>query len=134
MNARDEFQALIDRYLAGYERHDAQACAALYASDGKVLSPWGAPVTGSDAIKALHEDWFLEGESDKVMTVIDARADGNAGYCLVGYSANVPTDSGGLQRIFGSSLNTFVRQPGGQWKIHHTSINELENEEAGFER
>jgi len=134
MDAHVEFQALIDRYLEGYERHDAQACASQYAQNGKVFSHWGAPATGIDAIRALHEDWFLEGESDKVMAVFDARAVGDTGYCLVRYSANLPGEAGGLRRVFGSSLNTLARQTDGQWKIHHTSINELENEEAGFER
>lgn len=134
MGIQAEFQALIDRYLAGYESHDARACASQYAQDGKVFSPWSAPVSGTEAIEALHEEWFLDGESDKVMTVFDARANGDIGYCLVRYAANVPGNPGGLERIFGSSLNTLTRQPDGHWKIQHTSINELDNEEAGFER
>lgn len=134
MEFQDAFRAVIDRYLAGYENHDAQACASQYTPGGKIFSPWGDPVTGTKAIKALHEEWFSEGETDKVMTIFDAHADGNTGYFLVRYSANVPDKTGGSERVFGSSLNTLARQPGGQWKIQHTSINELDNEETGFER
>ena len=44
----------------------------------------------------------------------------------------IQTGGGEYARVFGSSLNTFLRQPDGSWKIRHTSLNELEDDQTGF--
>lgn len=132
MSPRALLQEVLDLYLAAYTAQDAAACAAAYTRDGQIFSPYGPPVTGATAIAAAHEVWFAEGATDKKMTILEAHADGDVAFCSLVYSANVPAGEGRTVRIFGSSLNTFLRQPGGSWKIRHTSLNELEDDQTGI--
>lgn len=132
MTARALLQQVFDDYLVAYAAHDPAACAAAYTRDGQIFSPYGPPVTGTAAITATHVAWFAEGETDKKMTILEARADGDVAFCSAIYSAEIPTEDGGAMRVFGSSLNTFLRQPDGRWKIRHTSLNELEDDQTGI--
>lgn len=129
MDARSEFQRVIDQYLAAYEAHDSAGCAALYGEDAIILSPFGPPAIGREAIRAAHRAWFDEDETGKTMTVLRASIEGDTGHCLVAYAADVPGDAG-PQRAHGASLNTLSRVDG-RWRLTHTSLNELENDIAG---
>ena len=126
MDAVATFQALIDRYLAAYEAHDAVGCAALYATDGEVYSPFGAPAHGPAEIEAEHRRWFEDGETNKTMAVTRAGIDGNLGYCLVWFEADVPGQDGGTERFRGTSLNVMERRSDGVWTIKLTSLNEVQ--------
>lgn len=130
MDATEVLQSVIDLYLAAYEAHDAAACAALYADDGVVISPFGPPAIGRDAIRDAHEAWFLDGETNKVMTVIRAGIDGKTGHCLVAFSADVPGDAG-PERFHGASLNTLART-NDRWLMTHSSLNELDSDLTGL--
>ncbi|MGI3183555.1 YybH family protein [Nioella aestuarii] len=132
MTARAVLQQVFDSYLETYAAHDAPGCASAYTHDGQIFSPYGPPVTGTAAIVATHEAWFSEGETDKEMTILEARLDGDIAFCSLIYSANVPVADGKSERVFGSSVNTFLRQPDGCWKIRHTSLNELEEDQTGI--
>ena len=124
MDPLSTFQAVIDRDLAAYEAEDAEGCAALYAEDGELVSPFGPPVRGRVAIAAAHRDWFSEGETNKTMTVVRAGIDGALGYCLVRYAAEVPVAAGGRSQSRGLSLNVMERRSDGHWTIKLTSLNE----------
>lgn len=121
-----EFQKLFDAYVETYLAGDAPGCAAFYAKDGKIYSPFGPPIEGRKAIEEAHCEWFLEGETNKVITVKDARAEGLVGYCAAHYAADVPQNDGTFAKEAGTSVNTFERQADGHWKIRHTSLNTLD--------
>ena len=121
---RDQIHALIAQYLDAYEARDAAGCVALYTEDACILSPWGPPVRGQKAIAGAHLEWFEEGETNKVMQIADLRIDAALAICLVRYAADIPAEDGPT-RVFGASLNALCRQPGGGWKISHTSLSEL---------
>ena len=128
MTARALFQPVLDRYLAAYLAHDSAACAAEYTRDGQIFSPYGPPATGTASLRAAHESWFEEGEFNKSMTILEARAEGDVGFCSLLYAADITMPDGTISRVFGSGINTFVRLPDGTWKIRHTSLNELEDD------
>ena len=125
MDAVATFQALIDRYLAAYEAHDAAGCAAFYAPDAEMHSPYGPAATGRAEIAATHRDWFEEGETNKVMQVTSAGIVGDLGYCLVRFEANMPAADGGTEQSRGISLNLMERRDDGVWTIALASLNEL---------
>ena len=125
MSINDEIQRIWDAYVDDYMAHDAAACAAYYQPEGEIHSPFGPPVVGARAIRATHQDWFAEGETNKTITVLDARAEGTLAYCLSAYSADVPQTRGPAVTESGTSLNVLERQPGGGWKIRYTSLNAL---------
>ena len=124
---------VIAGYLAAYQAHDGIGCSAFYTDDAILLSPWGPPLFGPDAIAAAHVEWLKEGETNKVMTIVDLVVDGETGICLVHYDADVPGDNGTAEKAFGTSLNTLQRQPDGNWKIRHASLNELAERPMGFD-
>lgn len=117
----------MNRYLERYAAHDSEGCADLYAETGVILSPYGPPAIGRAAIRDEHAAWFLEGETNKSMMVLDAALDGAAGFCLVAYSADVPGDNGPM-RVHGASVNTLTKDKDGDWLIQQTSLNELEHD------
>lgn len=128
MTARELFQPVLDRYLQAYIAHDSAGCAAEFTPDGQIFSPYGPPATGTAALKAAHDCWFEEGEFNKSMTILEARAEGGVGFCSLLYAANVTAPDGQVLRIVGTGLSTFLRQTDGSWKIRHTSLNELEEQ------
>ena len=127
MGKTDAIRDVIARYLSAYENHDSAGCSAVYAPDAIVLSPWGPPLHGPDAIAAAHIDWFEAGETNKTMKIRDLIVDGRTAICLVTYAADVPAESGSPEKVFGASLNTLQCQPDGSWKIRHTSLTELDD-------
>lgn len=133
MDDEAAIRSVIAGYLAAYEAHDGAGCGAVYSDDAIVLSPWGPPRRGPDAIAAAHVEWFREGETNKVMSVVDVVADGDLGICLLRYEADIPGDGAAAARAFGASLNVLRRQSDGAWKISHCSLNELEDNRTGFE-
>jgi uncharacterized protein (TIGR02246 family) len=127
MTAVVQFQSIMNSYLERYAAHDSKGCADLYTEDAVILSPYGPPAIGRTAIRDEHATWFLEGETNKSMTVLDAALDGATGFCLVAYSADISGEQG-QTRIYGASLNTLKKDPDGKWLIHQTSLNELEHD------
>ena len=123
MDACAEFQNLFDRYVELYLAGDVAGCVAFYAPDGQIHSPFGPPVVGAEALEKIHKEWFLEGEVNKTIQVLEARAEADIGYCLARYSADVPQDDGSYQPDGGTSVNTFERLEDGRWVIRLTSLN-----------
>jgi len=111
------------KYLTAYQARDAAGCAAIYAPETAVFSPFGPPIEGRDSIAEAHEGWFALGEENKRIEVIDCAASGNVGYCLLTSSADIPGDDGTVQPDSGTNLCAMVRRSG-VWQILHSSINE----------
>lgn len=131
MPDRAQFKDVIDKYFTAYAAHDAAGCANVYTPEGQIFSPFGPPITGKPAIAAAHALWFQEGETNKEVNILEAQFDGDVGFCALSFSADVPAASGGADRVYGSSLNTMLRQADGAWKIRHTSLNDLEDDALG---
>ncbi|MEX0337455.1 MAG: SgcJ/EcaC family oxidoreductase [Arenibacterium sp.] len=107
----------MDTYLAAYAAQDSDGCAAIYTTEALVITPWGPPATGRDAIAAEHKAWFEEGETNKTLAIVDLRIDGDLATCLMAFSADVPAESGGTEGSRGASLNTLIRHDDGTWQI-----------------
>ena len=114
-------RALVEAYASAYEAHDARVCADIFTGDALVVSPWGPPTRGTEAIAATHLDWFAEGERNKEMTVEDLVIDGDLAFCLLRFAADVPAG-----RSNGVSLNSLRRQSDGGWRISHCCLCELD--------
>ena len=54
MSIRDDLQSLFNIYVAAYQAGDAAACAAIFAINGELYSPYAPPARGRAAIEALH--------------------------------------------------------------------------------
>ncbi|WP_299982504.1 hypothetical protein [uncultured Ruegeria sp.] len=56
MTIRDELSLLFQSYVSAYRRADAAGCAAVFATDGQLFSPYGS-AKGQNEIADLHRDW-----------------------------------------------------------------------------
>ena len=56
---RERIQALLDRYLAAWQRRDVQALVACYAADCEVISPMFRTVRGRSELETSYQDMFL---------------------------------------------------------------------------
>ena len=118
-----EMGAVMESYNTAYRACDAGGCAAVYASEATIYSPFGPPLKGREAITAAHEIWFASGEKNKRIDILDCAACGDLGYCLIAYSASVTEDDGSVRQEAGTNLLAMVRE-GGSWRIRHSSMNE----------
>jgi ketosteroid isomerase-like protein len=108
---------LLDRYLIAYAARDASACAALYAPMGEIHSPFAPPARGTEAIRALHAEWFTTSEDNKRLDVCNAGVSGDLGFALLRYAADTPEGPDA-----GTSLNVIERAASGRWKFRLTSL------------
>lgn len=119
MTVADEFQAVLDRYVRAYREGDADGCAAVFAEDAEMISPYGPPARGRDAIRAAHADWVRDGAAGKSVTVLRAGADGTTGWCLARFSEGDVTGDG-------ISLSVLTRDAAGDWQITICSLNAVD--------
>jgi uncharacterized protein (TIGR02246 family) len=122
MSIETDLQAVIDRYVDAYNRHDLAAIGAIFTDTASLYSPYGPPAVGHAAIMQAHTDWFAANEQNKRMTVISAQATGDLAYCVLHYAGDFPDESGTLSTESGVSVNVLKRQGGGPWKLHVTSL------------
>jgi ketosteroid isomerase-like protein len=117
MSIRDDLQNFWNIYAAAYRAGDAAACAALFAADAALYSPYAPPARGRAAIEALHRVWTQDGGgADKQLTVIEAGSSGDLAWCLAAYSEGQATGDG-------TSLGILGRQAEGDWLIRMCSLN-----------
>lgn len=114
---RDDLQELLDTYAAAYRAADAAGCAAMFAPECELHSPFAPPARGRSEVEALHRVWTVEGGADKTLAVVGAGGSGDLAWCVAAFSEGPATGSG-------TSLNVFERQPDGRWLIRICSLNE----------
>ena len=132
MSDQDAIRALFARYTDAYAARDAVGVAGTFTQEAKLFSPFGPPAFGRPAIAATHAKWFLDGERDKVLRVLDCETHGTMGHALVGFAATVDADDGQPGRMFGVGLNTLSRRDPGSWLIQHCCLNLLDTPPEGF--
>ena len=116
MSIRDDLQSLFDIYVAAYQVGDATACAAIFALNGELYSPYAPPARGRAAIEALHKVWTQEAGGGKQLIVSAAGNSGDLAWCLATFSEGQVTGDG-------TSLNILERHADGDWLIRVCSLN-----------
>jgi uncharacterized protein (TIGR02246 family) len=110
-------QAAVDlahRYDSNYNAKDPAAMAALYATDGTLLSPAGPAVRGRDALKAYYTDRFAAGANGHATKVLEVHVQGDGGYGINQFSVNSPqANGGGLHEVSGRIVTIYQRDPDG---------------------
>ena len=122
MSLETEMQAIIDRYVDAYNRHDLMVIAAMYTEKAALYSPYGPAALGHAAVMQAHKDWFGANEQNKRMRVIRAEGKGDLAYCVIHYAGDFPDDAGSLITESGVSVNVLKRHVDGHWQIHITSL------------
>lgn len=117
MSFKQECEELLSQYVSSYQQGDAKGCAAVYAKNAEMFSPFGPPAIGRQAIEDAHADWVAKGADSKQIIVMSASREGDLGWCVAEFSEGSTGQ--------GVSLNVLARQPDGNWLITHCSLNEL---------
>ncbi|MBS0123044.1 YybH family protein [Thetidibacter halocola] len=115
MTTRDEIQAVLNAYVAAYRAGDAKGCAAIFAEDAQLHSPYAPPAIGRAAIAALHVDWVQDG-GNKTLTVEEAGASGDLAWCLARFAEGAETGDGTTLAV--------LERHGEDWLIRMCCLNE----------
>ena len=119
MDIKKELQLLFDRYVAAYRTGDGEGCAAFFAADAELHSPYGPVARGRQSIAKTHLQWTSEGAEKKQLEVINAGVSGDLAWCFAEFTEGEVTGAG-------VSLNVLERQPDGSWLIRMCSLNDRE--------
>jgi uncharacterized protein (TIGR02246 family) len=110
-NAETELmQAATDlarQYDAHYAARDSADMAALYASDGRLVSPEGPTLRGRVAITAYHSKRFASGFKGHVTKVVGVHVQGNGGYGLSEFAVSTPTGDGQIRQVHGTIVSIY---------------------------
>ena len=77
-------EAFVDRYLKTFNAADSVALAGLYASDGLILPPSGAPVRGREAIQKF---WSVSSRQSLSFSILQKNVCGDSGFFAGNYRA-----------------------------------------------
>jgi uncharacterized protein (TIGR02246 family) len=101
------------QYDANYNDKNPAAMAALYASDGVLVTPSGPIVRGREALSTYYADRFAAGARGHAIKVVEVHVQGNGGYGLDQFSVTVPGTNGDLHEVSGSIVAVYQRDPDG---------------------
>lgn len=113
MSSRTEYEQIIERYVNGVRKGDAEAVIRLFADDAVILEPGLPAVVGREAIFELYRDWLGDGVPVNV-EIRDVQDGGSVLYATGTFDAgNGP----------GNWLQVLQRQADGSLLIHRICSN-----------
>jgi uncharacterized protein (TIGR02246 family) len=113
------------QYDANYNDKDSAAMAALYSSDGVLLSPSGSIVRGREALTTYYAERFASGARGHAIKVVEVHVQGNGGYGVAQFSVMAPGANGNLHEVDGSIVAVYQRDPDG-WRMRLVEANATE--------
>ena len=102
-------------YDSNYNAKNAAGMAALYASDGVLVTP-GPVISGADKLKTYYQSRFDAGAGDHVTKIAEVHVQGDGGFGIGQFSATVPTPDGGRREIKGN-LATIYQHGADGWHL-----------------
>jgi uncharacterized protein (TIGR02246 family) len=104
------------QYDANYADKNPDGMAALYASDGVLVSPSGPIVRGREALRAYYVKRFASGARGHAIKVVEVHVQGDGGYGVAQFSVAVPSVNGDLREVHGTIVAIYQRDPDG-WHL-----------------
>jgi uncharacterized protein (TIGR02246 family) len=101
------------QYDANYADKNPDGMAALYASDGVLVSPSGPIVRGREALRAYYVKRFASGARAHAIKVVEVHVQGKGGYGVAQFSVSVPSVNGDFHEIHGTIVVIYQRDPDG---------------------
>lgn len=108
--------ALARQYDANYAAKDPAGMAALYATDGVLVSPAGPIIRGREALTAYYTKRFASGAKGHAIKVLEVHVQGNGGYGLAEFSVTAPKPSGEVRQEQGRIVSVYHHDPDG-WHL-----------------
>ena len=107
---------LARQYDAYYAAKDPAGMAALYATDGVLVSPAGPIIRGREALAAYYTKRFASGAKGHAIKVLEVHVQGNGGYGLAEFSVTAPKPSGEVRQEQGRIVSVYQHDPDG-WHL-----------------
>lgn len=104
------------QYDANYNNKNPAGLAALYTSDGELVSPSGPIIRGREALRTYYADRFASGARGHAIKVVEVHVQGNGGYGLAQFSVTAPAATGGLHEVAGRIVAVYRHDPEG-WRL-----------------
>jgi uncharacterized protein (TIGR02246 family) len=104
------------QYDANYNDKNPAGMAALYATDGVLLSPSGAMVRGREALKTYYTERFASGARGHAIKVVEVHVQGDGGYGIAQFSVDAPQTNGGVREVKGRIVTVYQRDADG-WRM-----------------
>jgi len=101
------------QYDANYNNKNPAGLAALYASDGVLITPSGPIVRGREALRTYYASRFAAGARGHAIKVVEVHVQGDGGYGLAQFSVTVPRANGDLHEVDGRIVAVYQRDPDG---------------------
>ena len=101
------------QYDANYNDKNPTGMAALYTSDGVLLSPSGPTVRGREALTTYYAQRFASGARGHAIKVVEVHVQGNGGYGVAQFSVMAPRANGDLHEVDGRIVAIYQRDPDG---------------------
>ena len=107
---------LAQQYDANYGAKNPAGMAALYASDGILISPAGPIIRGREALTAYYTKRFASGAKGHAIKVVEVHIQGNGGYGLSEFSVSTPQANGEFHTVYGSIVSIYQHDSDG-WHL-----------------
>jgi uncharacterized protein (TIGR02246 family) len=111
-------QALAKQYDENYNAKNAAGMAALYATDGSLVTP-GSVITGHEALQKYYQARFNAGATDHHMTVKTVQVLGESGYGIGEVHVMAPFE-GKITQMRGNVVWVYEHESEG-WKYRLVS-------------
>jgi ketosteroid isomerase-like protein len=102
-------------YDDNYNAKNAAGMAALYSSDGVLVSP-AAVIRGTGDLKSYYQSRFDAGAGNHATKIAEVHVQGDGGFGIGQVSATVPMPDGGLRDIKGNLVTVYEHGANG-WHL-----------------
>jgi ketosteroid isomerase-like protein len=104
---------LARQYDARYAAKDSAGIAALYAEDGRLVSPEGPTLHGRLAVTAYYSKRFASGFRGHVTKVLEVHPQGNGGYGISEFAVSTPIVNGQTRQLRGTMVSIYQHDADG---------------------
>ena len=110
--------ALIADFMVALNTSDADAMAALYATNGRRMPPNGLPIVGREAIRQNVAQTFESSDLEVQLQVEETRFSGELAYVQGTFALGVtPKDGSPRTDSLGNWMRLMRREPDGRWLV-----------------
>jgi ketosteroid isomerase-like protein len=111
------------RFAEAFNRGDLASVVALHTPDALLLGPDSPAERGGQAVEAGFKEMLEAGWKNIEFGSVQIGSDGDLGYHVGTFAADVPTEGGSDQRVTGKFLDIYKPDGAGTWQIHVTMFN-----------
>ncbi len=116
MTSTEEITALLEGFRTPWNDGDIAGVSALFADDGRLVSPYGHDARGAEAIRELYQAFLGDGPLQGSQTTIHVEDIRPLGGAIAVVDCNQIIDGGALGHL-DLHLLAVVRRDAGGWRI-----------------